>query len=219
MAWKSVRVFGAGRIHDCDVKEVVPVLWRKTGADLQLRLIVIRPLAYRRSKSSRLLYRQPAFLITTDIDSPLEELVQAYFRRWDIEVNHRDEKQLIGVGHAQVRAPKSAERVPAFAVACYSMLLISAARAFGIAAAEPVIDRPKWLSRSSCKPVRLSTNQLVRLAQTRTPRRAHRSAEFRPLRIQCRSRHEVAEIRNLPRSGPVLRSQLSDFESSAVRRP
>lgn len=162
IAWKSVRVFGAGRIHDCEVKEVAPLLWRKTGAELQLRLIVIRPLAYRRSKSSRLLYRQPAFLITTDLDSPLEELVQAYFWRWDIEVNHRDEKQLIGVGHAQVRASKSAERVPAFAVACYSMLLISAARAFGIAAAEPVVDRPKWLTRTSCKPVRLSTNQLLR---------------------------------------------------------
>jgi hypothetical protein len=74
----------------------------------------------------------------------------------------RDEKQLIGVGHAQVRAAKSAERVPAFAVACYSMLLISAGRAFGIAAVEPVVDRPKWLTQSSRKPVRLSTNQLVR---------------------------------------------------------
>ena len=162
VAWKSVRVFGAGRIHDCHVKEVAPLLWRKTGADLQLRLIVIRPLAYRRSKSSRLLYRQPAFLITTDIDSPLEELVQAYFRRWDIEVNHRDEKQLIGVGHAQVRAPRSAERVPAFAVACYSLLLISAARAFGIAAADPIVDRPKWLTAPSRKPVRLSTGQMLR---------------------------------------------------------
>jgi hypothetical protein len=162
IAWQSVRVFGAGRIHDCQVKQVVPLLWRKTGATLQLRLIVIRPLAYRRSKSSRLLYRQPAFLITTDIDSPLEELVQAYFWRWDIEVNHRDEKQLIGLGHAQVRAARSAERVPAFAVACYSMLLISAARAFGIAAAEPVVDRPKWLTQPSRKPVRLSTNQLLR---------------------------------------------------------
>lgn len=92
----------------------------------------------------------------------LEMLVQAYFWRWDIEVNHRDEKQLIGVGHAQVRAAKSAERVPAFAVACYSMLLISAARAFGLAAAEPLVDRPKWLTQSSRKPVRLSTNQLLR---------------------------------------------------------
>ena len=162
ISWNSIPVFGAGRVHDCDVKEVSPVLWRKTGADQSLRLIVIRPLAYRRSKSSRLLYRQPAYLITTDLHSTLEDLVQAYFWRWDIEVNHRDEKQLIGVGDAQVRSPKSAERVPAFAVACYSMLLISAAKAFGIAAAAPVIDRPKWLAGCSRKPVRLSTRQLLR---------------------------------------------------------
>ena len=159
--WQSVKVFGAGRIHDCDIKEVTPLLWRKTGADRQLRLIVIRPLAYRRSSTSRLLYRQPAYLITTDLTSPAQELVQAYFWRWDIEVNHRDEKQLIGVGDAQVRSPKSAVRVPAFAVACYSMLLISAANAFGIAAADPVVELPKWRTKAP-KPVRLSTRQLLR---------------------------------------------------------
>lgn len=161
ISWKSIDVFGAGRLHHCDIKEVSSVLWRKTGPRQPLRLIIIRPLAYRRSKSSRLLYRQPAYLITTDVHSSVEQLVQAYFWRWDIEVNHRDEKQLIGVGDAQVRSPKSAERVPAFAVACYSMLLISAAKAFGIAAADPVVERPKWLTGSSRKQVRLSTKQLL----------------------------------------------------------
>jgi hypothetical protein len=160
--WQSIKVFGAGRVHDCDIKQVSPVLWRKSGPHQLLRLIIIRPLAYRRSKSSRLLYRQPAYLITTDVHSPLEELVQAYFRRWDIEVNHRDEKQLIGVGDAQVRSPKSAERVPAFAVACYSMLLISAAKAFGIEAADPIVEQPKWLTGSSHKHLRLSTRELLR---------------------------------------------------------
>lgn len=160
--WQPIPVFGAGRVHECEVKEVRPLLWRKSGPHQQLRLIVIRPLAYRRSKHSRLLYRQPAYLITTDLDSSLQELVQAYFWRWDIEVNHRDEKQLIGLGDAQVRSPRSAERVPAFAVACYSMLLISAANAFGIAAADPVIELPKWLAGSSRKPLRLSTRQLLR---------------------------------------------------------
>lgn len=162
ISWKSIDVFGAGRIHHCHIKEVSSVLWRKTGSSQPLRLIIIRPLAYRRSKSSRLLYRQPAYLITTDVHSSVEQLVQAYFWRWDIEVNHRDEKQLIGVGDAQVRSPKSAERVPAFAVACYSMLLISAAKAFGIAAADPVVERPKWLTGSSRKQIRLSTKQLLR---------------------------------------------------------
>lgn len=158
--WSSIEIFGAGRLHNCDIKEVTSLLWRKTGTGLPLRLIVIRPLAYRRSKTAKILYRQPAYLITTDLTSSLQTLVQAYFWRWDIEVNHRDEKQLIGLGHAQVRAPRSAERAPAFAVASYSMLLIAAAKAFGISAVEPVTHRPKWLA-SSRKPTRLSTAQLL----------------------------------------------------------
>lgn len=160
--WETIRVFGAGRVHDCDIKVISPVLWRRTGAQQRLRLIVIRALSYRRSKNSRLLYRQPAYLITTDLSAPVEELIQAYFWRWDIEVNHRDEKQLIGLGDAQVRSLRSAERVPAFAVACYSMLLISAAKAFGIAATDAIVERPKWAAGSSSKQIRLSTRELLR---------------------------------------------------------
>jgi hypothetical protein len=160
--WKSVKVFAAGRIHDCEVKEITPLLWRKTGPALRQRLIVVRPLSYRKTKNSRLLYRQPAYLITNDLDTPLAELLQAYFWRWDIEVNHRDEKQLIGVGQAQVRCPRAAERAPAFAVACYSALLIAAARAFGVAGTAPVVEQPKWRRRTSKKIARLSTHQLLR---------------------------------------------------------
>ncbi|MBU0717952.1 MAG: hypothetical protein KJ749_06865, partial [Planctomycetes bacterium] len=58
--------------------------------------------------------------ICTDPDLPLDQLLQHYIWRWEIEVNHRDEKQIIGVGEAQVRGARSVERQPAFAVACYS---------------------------------------------------------------------------------------------------
>lgn len=159
--WRSVRVFAAGREHECDVKMTGPLLWRKAGCDLPLRLIVIRPLAYRRTKTSKLLYRSPAYLITTDLSSSLESLIQAYFWRWDIEVNHRDEKQLLGVGQAQVRSARSAERAPAFAVACYSMLLIAAANTYGVAAREPVTEIPKWMRSCAVKQNRLSTAQLL----------------------------------------------------------
>lgn len=175
--WSSIKIFAAGRVHDCDVKVVAPLLWRKSGASLRLRLIVIRPLAYRRSKKSRhLLYRQPAYLLTTDLDTPLAELVQAYFWRWDIEVNHRDEKQLIGVGHAQVRAPRSAERVPAFAVASYAILLISAAKAFGLASSEPILPLPKW--RSAQRSQRISTRQMQRRLRIERRTSPYRSPNF-----------------------------------------
>ena len=68
------------------------------------RLVVIAPVAYRPRKGSKLLYRQPAYLIRTDPDLSLERLVQYYLWRWDIEVNHRDEKQIIGVGQHNASA-------------------------------------------------------------------------------------------------------------------
>jgi hypothetical protein len=159
--WKSIRVFAAGREHQTEIKEVTPILWRKAGVDLPLRLIIIRPLAYRRSQKQRVRYRDPAYLITTNLTLPVDQIVQAYLWRWDIEVNHRDEKQLIGVGQAQVRSQKSAERVPAFAVATYSMLLIAAAHAFGLDASDPVQPLPKWLSPSAQRQIRIPTTQLL----------------------------------------------------------
>jgi len=39
-------------------------------------------------------------LICTDPDLALEDLLQQYIWRWDIEVNHRDEKTILGVGQA-----------------------------------------------------------------------------------------------------------------------
>lgn len=159
--WQTVKIFAAAREHDCDIKELAPLLWRKAGLDLPLRLIIIRPLAYRRTKGERVRYRDPAYLITTNLTLSVQMLVQAYFWRWDIEVNHRDEKQIIGVGQAQVRSEKSAERVPAFAVACYSMLLMAAARAFGLSASGPIQALPKWLASAAARQIRIPTPQLI----------------------------------------------------------
>lgn len=47
-----------------------------------------------------MLYRQPAFLVCTDPQMTLEDLLQDYLWRWDIEVNFRDEKTIMGVGQA-----------------------------------------------------------------------------------------------------------------------
>lgn len=159
--WQSVKAFAAGKTHDFSVKITGPLLWKKAGSDQPVRLLVIRPLSYRLTKAGRLLYRQPAFLICTDPTLTLEEIVQWYVWRWDIEVNHRDEKQLIGVGEAQVRSEKAVERVPAFAVASYSMLLVASALCYGIDANLPLIKPPKWREKSVENQVRLTTGQML----------------------------------------------------------
>lgn len=122
--------------------------------------MVIAPVGYRLRKGSKLLYRQPAYLICTDPDLPLEQVVQYYLWRWEIEVNHRDEKQIIGVGEAQVRAPQSVDRQPAFAVASYAMLLLAAAQAFGPDARQGLLPLPKWQEKTAR--TRLSTQELIR---------------------------------------------------------
>src|ERR1035441_3421783 len=91
-----VRCFAAGQVREIPVQVVRTVYWRKAGPDLPLLLLAIKPLGYRLRKGSKLLYRQPAFLICTDPQLDLTILLQAYVDRWEIECNHRDEKSLIG---------------------------------------------------------------------------------------------------------------------------
>jgi hypothetical protein len=159
-AWQEVTAFAAGKSHAFRIKTLSPVLWKKAGAARPLRLVVIAPVGYRLRKGSKLLYRQPAYLICTDPALPLDQLVQDYLWRWEIEVNHRDEKQIIGVGQAQVRSPLAVDRQPAFAVASYAILLLAAARAFGTDARQSALPPPKWQAEQT-RP-RLSTQELIR---------------------------------------------------------
>lgn len=158
--WQEVQAYASGKRHTFRVKTIGPVLWSKAGAKQSLRLVVIAPVGYRLKKGSRLLYRQPAYLICTDPDLPLEQLIQYYLWRWDIEVNHRDEKQIIGVGEAQVRSLQSVGRQPALAVASYAIMLLAAARVFGTDTPRGRLPLPKWQSKSAGQ--RLSTQELVR---------------------------------------------------------
>jgi len=171
VAWQQVQVWASGRLHTCSIKTIGPVLWKTAGYDRPLRVVVIRPLGYRLRNNSRLLYRKPAFLICTDLTLSLVELVQAYFRRWDIEVNHRDEKQIFGVGQAQVRNPRSVDSLPAFAVAVYSMMLVAAAECFGLASTTPPEPMPKWRTRDVLDQWRVPTGQYLRAIQAASVRR------------------------------------------------
>jgi hypothetical protein len=158
--WQKVTAFAAGQQHTFDVKTIGPVLWKKAGAGLPLRLVVIRPVKYRLRRGSKFLYRQPAHLICTDPNLPLEAAVQEYLWRWDVEVNHREEKQNIGVGEAQVRATESVERQPALAVASYAILLLAGVRVFDGDEGRGTLPLPKWQHKEPGQ--RLSTPELLR---------------------------------------------------------
>ena len=158
--WQPIPAFASGRIHHFRVKTLAPVLWRKAGPDRPLRAMVIAPVGYRLRKNSRMLYRQPAFLLCTDPQLPLELMLQYYLWRWDIETDHRQEKQIVGIGQAQVRNERSVERQPQFAAAAYAMLLLAAARAFSDETMDLALPPPKWLANRP--KTRVTTQDLIR---------------------------------------------------------
>jgi hypothetical protein len=142
--WKKTRIWFGGKRRAAKYKEVRGVLWRRGAGRRPLRLIVLAPVPYKLSKHSRTYYRRPAYLLTTDPSSSVKRLVQTYFDRWQIEVNHRDEKDLLGVGQAQLRSTQSVPRHPAFVVASYSLLLLAGLRAFGPGRSRDYPALPKW---------------------------------------------------------------------------
>jgi hypothetical protein len=118
-----------------------------------VRLLVVSPVGYRTSKNGRKYYRQPAYLLTTDLKTPAAVLLQDYFDRWGIEVNHRDEKEVLGVGEAQVWNEQSVSKVPALLVAMYSWLLLAGLECYGPKRTPDYEPLPKWrraAKRPSC---------------------------------------------------------------------
>lgn len=133
IVWRCDQFFNWRQLSSHSVhirfKEIKNALWRRGGRRRMLRLIVIAPTGYRLHAKGALLYRQPAYLLTDDLETPVEKLISAYLRHWQIEVNHREEKDAMGVANAQVRNPNSVPRQPAFVVAIYSILLLAALKA------------------------------------------------------------------------------------------
>lgn len=150
--WKTTKIFAASKYHKLRYKVVSPLLWQKGTGRKRCRLIIIAPLRYRKSKNSRLLYRDPAYLLVLDELVPEEILLQYYFPRWDIEVNHRDEKSLIGLGDAQLRSPSSVERNPQFSILVYSLLLLSSVKAYGPFRTDDYLPLPKWRKQTNRRP-------------------------------------------------------------------
>jgi hypothetical protein len=152
--WQTARIFHGGQWREVRYKEVCSVYWRTAGGQRPLRLFVVAPIPYACGKGQRKYYREPAYLLTTDLMLPAAVLLQAYFDRWQIEVNHREIKDTLGIGQAQVRNVRSVPRQPAMLVAAYSALLLAGILAFGdvrLQAAFPAL--PKWrrnAKRPSC---------------------------------------------------------------------
>lgn len=160
--WQEVNAFAARKEHTFNVKVVKNIRWKKAGKQ-NLQVIVIRPLAYRLTKKSRLLYRQPAYLICTDPNLNIQELLQAYLWRWEIEVNFREEKSILGCGQAQVRTETPVEKIPAFIVAVYAFIQLAAYKIYTVKNGSQ-LPRTKWYKKH--KSTRITTGDILNTFKT-----------------------------------------------------
>jgi len=139
--WHSVRAFAAGQLYDFDIKCITPLRWKHAGGERQLVLLIVRPIAYRRRAGAHLDYRNPAYLICTDPALSPQQILQSYLWRWEIELNFRDEKTLLGLGQPQVRSDTAVRTTATFFVFAYALLLLALENCH---LAHSPLPRPRW---------------------------------------------------------------------------
>lgn len=187
--WRQARIFHGRRWRSVRYKEVGPVLWKGATRRQPLRLFVLAPTRYRKRtatptrttrKGKRHYYSQPAYLFCNNLDLPAQTLLQKYFDRWQIEVNHREEKDVVGIGQAQVRSALSAPRQPALAVAAYSALMLAGIQTYGHNTPSRLPTDTAWYATKK----RLTANDLVSILRS----------ELHPLPPEQRAQHILASL-------------------------
>jgi hypothetical protein len=157
--WQPITIRCNGRKYSLRIKDINNLRWPVAGEQL-LHLIVIAPLGYRLTKHSKISYRDPVYLICTDPNLSITDVLKIFLKRWDIEVNFRDEKTLLGTGQAQVRNPYSVAALPQMSILSYAALLLASVKVFGVGGKPSSIQPPKWYNKA-CTKLRASTNDLI----------------------------------------------------------
>ena len=109
--------------------------------ETDFRLIVIAPTPYKLRKSGKTLYRSPAYILCSDPDMPVEQVLQIYIHRWEQEVAFREEKSEFGIGDPRVWSKNAVCNVVPFMVWVYSLMHLVAIRA-GVS--DDLLPRPNW---------------------------------------------------------------------------
>ena len=166
--WQMCRIHFGGAWRDIRYKEVNHVLWQRGSGRRPLRLLVVAPQPYKTSVNAKRNYRDPAYLLSTDTEGDVQTLLQCYFDRWQIEVNHREQKDTMGIGNAQVWSKKAVPRQPAFAAAGYSLLLLAGLKEFGPGRTHDFVPLPKWRKKAT-RPSALDLITLLRKEISEAP--------------------------------------------------
>jgi hypothetical protein len=175
--WQTTEICNSSSTTHVRYKHVHQAKWHAAGEDAVLQIVIIAPLRYQKRKQGPWCYTQPAYLICTDASIPVFDLLQAYFWRWGIEVNFKEEKQLFGVGKAQVRNSPSVVTAPAVCIATYAALLLAGLRVYGFHALPSTLCSPKWYPRK--QHAHTTCSDLIR--QLRHDLTLSAALNFRPL--------------------------------------
>ena len=160
VSWEELLICNGPKDTKVLYKRIPQAKWHVAGEKAVVQVVVIAPLRYKKRKHGPWLYTKPAYLVCTDADMPAEQLIQAYFWRWGIEVNFKEEKQLFGAGQAQVRSAPSVSSAPAVCIATYAALLLAGIRAYGFHSKPPSLSPPKWYLRK--KDSRVTSSDLIK---------------------------------------------------------
>ena len=162
IVWKTTKLFYGGKRRKIRYKEVNEVYWQGGARRTPLRLLVVAPTPYSKRERCTTASRRIYFA------SQARELLQIYFDRWQIEVNHREEKDTLGVGQAQLWSETAVPKQPVLAVAAYSALLLASLLAYGPGRGEAYAPLPKWRKKAK-RPSCLDLVALLRKEMVENP--------------------------------------------------
>jgi hypothetical protein len=114
-AWRPATVTRYGRTDTVTLAETV-CLWYGCYRSRAIRVILLRDRGATRGYGIA--------LITTDLHSTAEAIIERYAARWSIEVSFADAKQITGVGEARNRTRLAVERTVPIGLTTQSLIVV-----------------------------------------------------------------------------------------------
>lgn len=153
LPWHAAHAFAAGREREFRYKTIARARWSGTGGR-DVRIVAVRALDRSHDTGRRLYFAHDAYLLCTDPDMPVEQLLAAYVSRWEIEVAFREQKTEFGLGEPQVRTQPAC-------VAQFQALLHALVHLAALAAGPKALPLPAWRE----PPRRLAFGQILAIAR------------------------------------------------------
>jgi hypothetical protein len=141
---KKIGCFFYGRnTRRLSYKERHNVYWQTGSQKRPLRCIIVHGVPYRKKKSGYKTYREPMYLLSTNLKLDVRMLIQFYIYRWEIEVTHRELKNDLGIGYPQVWNDTSVEKCPKL-IALSNSIIHFAYFLLGDKHEKAFLAPPKW---------------------------------------------------------------------------